>query len=94
MRIMLTLPLYRPVSRLRSMYDEVLNIDTDWPGTTIDGEPGLVSGSLTVSRAAGGEFLLNLVVGPYGARVEECDHVEFPLSADHAKALRDALAGD
>jgi hypothetical protein len=76
------------------MYDEVLTIDTDWPATTIDGEPGLVSGSLTVSRAVGGEFLLNLVVGPYGARPEECDHVEFPLSANHAKALRDSLAGD
>lgn len=76
------------------MDDEVLTIDATWPGTTIDGEPGFVSGSLTVSRAAGGEFLLNLAVGPYGARPEECDYVEFPLSANHAKALRDALADD
>jgi hypothetical protein len=76
------------------MDDEVLTIDATWPGTTIDGEPGLVSGSLTVSRAAGGEFLLNLAVGPHRARPEECDYVEFPLSASHAKALRDALASD
>ena len=75
------------------MDDEVLTIHESWPGTTIDGEPGLVSGVLTVTRAAGGEFLLNLAVGPYGAAPEECDYVEFPLSANHAKALRDALAG-
>jgi hypothetical protein len=74
------------------MSDDLLSIHESWPGTTIDGTPGLVSGSLTVSRAAGGEFLLNLAVGPDGAAPEECDYVEFPLSADHAKALRDALA--
>jgi hypothetical protein len=48
------------------MDDEVLTIHESWPGTTIDGEPGLVSGVLTVTRAAGGEFLLNLTVGPHG----------------------------
>jgi hypothetical protein len=74
------------------MEDEVLVIDESWPGTTIDGEPGLVSGLLSVTRAVSGGFLLNLVVGPFGARPEECGHVEFMLSADHAKALRDALA--
>jgi hypothetical protein len=74
------------------MDDEVLTIHESWPGTTIDGEPGLVSGLLTVSHAPGGEFLLNLAVGPHGGDPEECDYVEFPLSADHAKALRDALA--
>ena len=74
------------------MDDEVLTIHESWPGTTIDGEPGLVSGVLTVSRAAGGEFLLNVAVGPHGGTPEECDFVEFPLSADHAAALRDALA--
>jgi len=74
------------------MDDEVLTIRESWPGTTLDGEPGLVSGLLTVSRSAGGEFWLNLAVGPSGGAPEECDYVEFPLSADHAKALRDALA--
>jgi nucleotide-binding universal stress UspA family protein len=33
-----------------------------------------------------------LAVGPHGCTPEECDYVEFPLSADHAQALRDALA--
>lgn len=74
------------------MDDEVLTIHESWPDTTIDGEPGLVSGVLTVSRAAGGEFLLNVAVGPHDGTPEECDVVEFPLSADHAAALRDALA--
>jgi hypothetical protein len=73
------------------MDDEVLTIHESWPGTTIDGEPGLVSGVLTVSRAAGGEFLLNVAVGPHSGTPEECDFVEFPLSAGHAAALRDAL---
>jgi hypothetical protein len=76
------------------MDGEVLTIHDSWPGTTIDGEPGIVSGVLTVSRAAGGELLLNLSVGPSGAAPKECDYVEFPLSAEHAKALRDALARD
>jgi hypothetical protein len=74
------------------MSEDILTIDAAWPGTTMDGEPGLVSGSLTLSRAAGGEFLLNLAVGRYEAGPEECDYVEFPLSADHASALRAALA--
>lgn len=74
------------------MDDELLTIRESWPSTTIDGEPGLVSGLLTVSRAAGGEFMLNLSVGPLGGTREDCDYVEFPLSAGHAAALRDALA--
>jgi hypothetical protein len=48
------------------MDDEVLTIHESWPGTTINGEPGLVSGVLTVSRATGGEFMLHLAVGPHG----------------------------
>lgn len=74
------------------MDDDILIINESWPATTIDGEPGLVSGMLGLSRAAGGEFVLNLAVGPDGVGPEECDHVEFLLSADHARALRDALA--
>jgi hypothetical protein len=73
------------------MDDELLTIHESWPGTTIDGEPGLVSGVLTLSPTGSGQFLLNLAVGPLGAGPEDCDYVEFPLSADHAAALRDAL---
>jgi hypothetical protein len=78
--------------RLPRVDDEVLVINESWPGANIDGEPGLVSGLLTVTRTAGNGFLLNLVVGPLGVGPTECDHVEFVLSADHAKALREALA--
>jgi len=73
------------------MEDDLLTIHESWPGTTIDGEPGLVSGVLTLSRAGSGQFLLNLAVGPLGGTPEDCDYVEFPLSAEQAAALSDAL---
>ncbi len=73
------------------MDDDVLTIETSWPVTTIGGEPGIVSGTLSVSRAAGGEFLLNLSVGPPGGAPENFTYLEFPLSADHARALRNVL---
>jgi hypothetical protein len=44
-----------------------------------------------VSRAADGEFLLNLSVGPPDAAPEDFTYLEFPLSRDDARALRDAL---
>lgn len=75
----------------RVVDDDLLKIETSWPGTTIGGEPGVVCGMLTVSRAAGGEFLLNLAVGPSGGGPETCDYVECPLSAEHAQSLREAL---
>ena len=71
--------------------DDLLVIETSWPGTTIDGDPGIVSGMLSVSRAAGGEFLLNLSVGPSGGAPEAFTYLEFPLSLEDARALRDAL---
>jgi len=71
--------------------DDLLVIETSWPGTTIDGDPRIVSGMLSVSRAAGGEFLLNLSVGPPGGAPEDFTYLEFPLSPDDARALRDAL---
>lgn len=73
------------------MDDDVLTIETSWPATTIGGEPGIVSGTLSVSRAADGEFLLNLSVGPPGGAPENFTYLEFPLSADHAQALRNVL---
>lgn len=74
------------------MDDDVLVISTAWPATTIDGDPGIVSGTLSVSRAVGGEFLLNVSVGPADAAADDVTYVEFPLSAEHAQALRAALA--
>jgi hypothetical protein len=71
--------------------DDLLVIENSWPGTTIDGDPGIVSGMLSVSRAAGGEFLLNLSVGPAGGAPEDFTYLEFSLSPDDAAALRDAL---
>lgn len=73
------------------MDDEVLTIHESWPGTTIDGEPRFVRGMLTVSRAADGGFMLDLSVGPLGGAPEDFGYVEFPLSAYHAAALREAL---
>jgi hypothetical protein len=75
-----------PGNQLQASYtqdvdDDLLVIETSWPGTTIDGDPGIVSGMLSVSRAAGGEFLLNL----------SSTYLEFPLSPDDARAVRDAL---
>jgi hypothetical protein len=45
-------------ARLSLMDDELLVIQTAWPATTIDGDPGIVSGRLSVSRFAGSEFML------------------------------------
>jgi hypothetical protein len=70
--------------------DDLLVIETSWPGTTIDGDPRIVSGMLSVSRA-GGEFLLNLSVGPPDGAPEDFTYLEFPLAPDDARALRDAL---
>jgi hypothetical protein len=71
--------------------DDLLVIETSWPGTTIDGGPGIVSGMLSVGRAAGGGFLLNLSVGPSGGAPEGFTYIEFPLSPDDARALRSTL---
>ena len=37
------------------MDDDLLVIETSWPGTTIDGDPCIVSGMLSVSRAGAGD---------------------------------------
>jgi hypothetical protein len=71
--------------------DDLLVIENSWPGTTIGSDPGIVSGMLSVSRAAGGEFLLNLSVGPPGGVPEDFTYLEFPLTPDDAAAFRDAL---
>jgi hypothetical protein len=52
--------------------DDLLVIENSWPGTTIDGDPRIVPGMLSVSPAAGGEFLLDLSVGPPEAHREPC----------------------
>ncbi|GGM40166.1 hypothetical protein GCM10012275_08910 [Longimycelium tulufanense] len=56
----------------------MLGIETSWTATAIDGDPGIGSGSLSVSRAVGGEFLLNLSVGPPGGAPENFIYPEFP----------------
>ena len=50
------------------------------------GMVGIVSGMLSVSRTVGGEFLLNLSVGPPGGVPENCTYLEFPLASGHALA--------
>jgi hypothetical protein len=68
-----------------------LVLRSSWPGTTIGGKPGIVSGILELSRADDGSAFLNLAVGPAGASAEDCDYVEFVLSAEQAAALASAL---
>ena len=46
---------------------------------------------LSVSRAAGGEFLLNVSVGSPDGAPDDFTYPEFPLSLDDAGAPRDAL---
>lgn len=75
-----------------AMDDDLLVLSEPWPATTIDGEPGIVNGIMGVSRSPGGEFLLNLAVGRTGAPAEERHHVEFVLSAENARALREVLS--
>jgi hypothetical protein len=64
---------------------------SSWPGTTIGGEPGIVSGILELARRDDGSACLNLAVGPVGPPAENCDYVEFVLSAEQAAALGRAL---
>jgi hypothetical protein len=71
--------------------EELLTINSSWPGTTIAGEPGIVSGILTMSGGPDGSRSLHLAIGEDGAPPEECDFVEFVLSAEQAHALAKGL---
>lgn len=71
--------------------DAQLEFQSTWPGTTINGEPGIVSGRMEVSCPPDGGVYLSLAVGAAGAMPEECDYVEFVLSPDQADALASAL---
>lgn len=71
--------------------EELLVISNAWPATTIDGDPGVVGGLPSLSRAADGEYLLDISVGPHGGAPEEGDHVQFVLTAEQAHALGGAL---
>ena len=53
-------------------FEELLVVHSDWPGSTIAGEPGIVSGILTLSATVDGGAGLNLAVGGSGAAPEEC----------------------
>lgn len=55
------------------MSDELLVIEASWPGTTIDGEPGIVAGILMLSRTANGELALNVSTGLSGTAPEQCE---------------------
>ena len=74
------------------MTSDALEFHSSWPATTIDGEPGIVSGILEMSFGPDGDAYLNIVVGAAGAPPEECDHVEFVLSAEQTDSLAQALA--
>jgi len=74
------------------MSDELIRIGLTCPVSTIDGEPSLTSGTLVVLREPGGDFLLSVSAGdesfPAG------DEIQFPLSAEHARLVQRALAGE
>ncbi len=72
--------------------DDLLVLESSWPGTTIQGDPGIVSGHMSVSADPDGSVLLSLAVGPAGAGAAECDYVEFILSPAQADALARAIA--
>ena len=74
------------------MSDELIRIALTWPVSTISGEPSLTSGSLTLIRYPGGEFLLSVSDGD--ENFPEGEEVQFPLSADNARLVQRALAGD
>lgn len=71
---------------------ETLWLSLSWPVSTIDGEPSLTKGSLTISNQPGGGHLLCVTSG------DECHpdgvEVQFPLSAEHGELVRRALAGE
>ena len=71
--------------------EELLVIRNAWPATSLDGDPAVVSGLLSLNRAADGEFVLDVSVGPHQGAPEEQTYVQFVLSVEHARALREAL---
>lgn len=72
--------------------EERLTLHSSLPSTTINGEPGIVSGILTVNGSPDGNRSLNLSVGEAGAAPENCEFVEFILSPEQAHALAQALS--
>ncbi|WP_157410726.1 hypothetical protein [Actinoplanes rectilineatus] len=70
----------------------LLEIANDWPGSSIDGEPGIVSGNLEVTGDPDGSVLFSLGVGSAGCAPDEADYVEFVFSPAQADALMEALA--
>lgn len=74
------------------MDDERLRITLAWPVSTIDGEPSLTSGSLTLTQYPSGDFLL--VVSAGDEHFPEGDEIQFPLSVAHAQLLTRALSGE
>jgi hypothetical protein len=71
--------------------DDLLVLETAWPGTTLDGQVGIVSGTFSVSRSVNGQFVMNLAVGQSGGKPEDCEYIEFVLSREHANQLAAVL---
>jgi hypothetical protein len=70
----------------------LLEVANAWPGSTIDGEPGIVSGNLEVIGDPDGSVLFSLAVGSDGAPADEASYVEFVFSPAQADALVQVLA--
>jgi len=70
--------------------EDLLVIETSWPGTTIDGDPGIVSGMpWSAELQAAGSCSTCRSVRPAAPEAFTC--VELPLSPDDGRALRSVL---
>jgi hypothetical protein len=83
-------PVQSEGSRTPKLVDDDLSVlETAWPGTTIDGHVGIVSGTLSMSRSVNGQLLMNLAIGLFSGEPEDFHQVEFVMSREHAKQLTD-----
>jgi hypothetical protein len=55
--------------------------------------PGVVDGLVTTSLAPDGSVSFHVIIGASRGQVEECDHIEFILSPEHAKMFGETLLG-
>ena len=79
-------------SILVSVNDELVRLTQLWPVSTIDGEPSLTRGTLTVASESGGGVLL--VVSCGDESFPDNLEVQFPLSSTQSALVARALGGE